>query len=301
MMHRLHEELRKLPRLERSAGIVWQAMLRYSAIDGEQRAAAFAYYAFFALFPLILLIVMIGTAFYSGDTERVQESVIGFVHEYIPVGYESQSKVLIAVQAVLNSRGGASILAILGLAWTSLRFFHALVRGVNKAWGTVEYSWWRLPIKNLYMLGVLMSALLLGIVVPLLVQGFTSYLERYNIPLATSLAIQGLELARRLIPTVVLFYGFSVFYMLAPRGRKTFRSIWIAAVVVTVSLQALKALFVLYTSNVVNFNAVYGAFGGVIALLMWIYLSGSIIIFGACLSATRAEAPVLPTGPPVWK
>ena len=37
-------------------------------------------------------------------------------------------------------------------------------------------------------------------------------------------------------------------------------------------------------------NAVYGAFGGMMALLLWIYLSGCVFIFGACLCAGQAEA-----------
>ncbi|MGZ9124416.1 MAG: YhjD/YihY/BrkB family envelope integrity protein [Candidatus Binatia bacterium] len=36
-------------------------------------------------------------------------------------------------------------------------------------------------------------------------------------------------------------------------------------------------------------NAVYGALGGVMALLLWIYLFGCIFIFGACLCAAQAE------------
>jgi Ca2+-transporting ATPase len=46
---------------------------------------------------------------------------------------------------------------------------------------------------------------------------------------------------------------------------------------------------VLYTKNIGQFNAVYGTFGSVVALLLWIYLSGSIIILGGCLSASKYE------------
>ncbi len=298
MHERIWAELKKLPRLERVAHLVWAAIQRYSAIDGEQRAAAFAYYAFFALFPLVLLLVTIGTNFFSEKPTEVQDAIIGFINDYIPVGYQSQNAVVTTIQAVIKTRGSVSVVAALGLIWTSLRFFQALVRGVNKAWGTLEYSWWRLPIKNAYMVCILMSALLLGIVMPFLVEAFTAYWERYSIPLAGSaVVVQILDLARRLVPTVVLFYGFSVFYMLAPRGRKPFKSIWIAALVVTIALQLVKAIFVLYTKNVVNFNAVYGAFGSVIAMLVWIYLSGSIIIFGACLSAAHEHAPLVRTKP----
>jgi Ca2+-transporting ATPase len=46
---------------------------------------------------------------------------------------------------------------------------------------------------------------------------------------------------------------------------------------------------VIYLKNFATLNAVYGAFGGTMALLLWIYLSGCIIIFGACLCAARTE------------
>ncbi len=45
----------------------------------------------------------------------------------------------------------------------------------------------------------------------------------------------------------------------------------------------------LYTKNIGHFNALYGTFGSVVALLLWIYLSGSIIILGGCLSAAKYE------------
>jgi len=41
-------------------------------------------------------------------------------------------------------------------------------------------------------------------------------------------------------------------------------------------------------------NAVYGAFGGIMALLLWIYISGCVFIFGACLCASQAGSR---TGP----
>ena len=42
--------------------------------------------------------------------------------------------------------------------------------------------------------------------------------------------------------------------------------------------------------DIATLNAVYGAFAGIMALLLWIFLSGCIFIFGACLCAGQAEA-----------
>jgi len=48
-------------------------------------------------------------------------------------------------------------------------------------------------------------------------------------------------------------------------------------------------LFVIYLKDYATLNAVYGVFGGIMALLLWIYFSGCIFIFGACLCAAQAE------------
>lgn len=295
MFERVHQLLGiRSPRLAEIFNVLWRAIHRYSDIDGNQRAAAFAYYSLLAIFPLILLLVSIGTMFFSGDPEDIRKTILGFINEYAPVGATQENAVLSTVETVIKTRGSASVIALLGLAWTSLRFFQALVRGVNRAWGTVEFVWWKVPIKNFFMIGVLASALLLGVIMPLILQGITSFWVKYDIPLASSAVAHLLDLVRRLVPTVVLFYGFIVFYSFAPQPRKTFRSVWIASLLVTIALQLLKATFVLYARNLANFNAIYGTLGSVIALLMWIYLSGSIIIFGACFSAARAGVVALP-------
>lgn len=49
-------------------------------------------------------------------------------------------------------------------------------------------------------------------------------------------------------------------------------------------------LFVIYLKNFARLNAIYGAFGGITALLLWVYISGCILIFGACLCAAQAQA-----------
>jgi Ca2+-transporting ATPase len=54
-------------------------------------------------------------------------------------------------------------------------------------------------------------------------------------------------------------------------------------------MQAAESLFEIYLKNFATLNAVYGAFGGIMALQLWIYLSGCIFIFGACLCGVQVE------------
>lgn len=275
---------KSMPTLTWLLRVAWRTIMKFSEIDGEQRAASFAYYAFLSLFPLVLLLFLFVSQF------RDPEGILPFIQNYIPLSSTEEIGIRTALNGFIDQRGKASLIALLGVAWTSLRFFQALVRGVNRAWGTIEYSWWRLPIKNLLMVAIMATALLIGLVAPTILNFVQAWLERYSVPYATGLIVWVFALANRLVPLVVLFFGFLMFYKTAPRRHPAFRYVWVPALVVTLMLQALQALFILYAKNFANFNAIYGAFGGAIALLMWIYFSGSVIILGGCMSASTAEA-----------
>jgi YihY family inner membrane protein len=267
--------------------VLWLTLVKYSTIDGQQRAASFAYYAFFALFPLLLLLVTIGSYFFN--PARVGDVVLDAVSHYVLVDTDKHDLVRETIRGVIKARRGVGLFAVLGLLWSSLRFFQSLVIGVNRAWGTHEYSWWRLPIQNMLMVGVLASALLVGFLMPVMLHAFQTMIAAINLSFGASALVLTFNFVRFLLPSMVMFYGFSMFYILAPRRRTTFREVWVGSLTVTVLLQALQVLFILYAKNVANFNKVYGAFGCVIAVLMWVYLSGSVIILGGCYCAARAE------------
>ena len=266
--------------------VLWLTLLKYSAIDGEQRAASFAYYAFFALFPLMLLLIAIGSYFFNPVT--VSATVLEAVNHYVLVETSKQDLVSRTIRGVVRARRGVGSFALLSLLWSSLRFFQSLVRGVNRAWGTHEYTWWRLPIQNLLMVIVVASALLVGVLAPTILDSIEN-LVKLKLTFGLDLIALGIRFVRFLVPTAVLFYGFSMFYMLAPRRRTTFREVWGGALAVSLLLQLLQFLFILFAKKVAPFNAVYGAFGSVIAVLTWVYLTGSVIILGGCFCAALAE------------
>lgn len=274
----------------RVGAIAWRAVQKFDETDGEQRAASFAYYAFFSMFPLILLLITIGTSF-LGPKADASSKIIAYVSTQIPLEEQDMKAVISTINGVVQSRKSAGFIAIGVLFWTSLRFFQALVRGVNRAWGTKEYSWWRLPIKNLGMLGILTSVLFVGIIAPMVLKQIEDFYWFHSRQIGLDFSVLGyvFEFAKLLIPVVVLFTGMSLFFKYAPRRPTRFIEVWSAALFVTVSLELLQRLFVLYTRNIGNFNALYGTFGSVVALLLWIYLSGSIIILGGCISAARYE------------
>lgn len=277
-------------RLRRCGAVFWRAVVKYDETDGEQRAASFAYYAFFALFPLIVLLITVSTMF-VGNPEFATNAIAAQFKERMPVDPELTDGVIRTIQGVMTSRTKASLIAFAILVWSAIRFFQALVHGVNRAWGTKDYSWWRLPIKNFAMVGILASALLLGILAPTILNNIEYFYWRHAWEFHLDFLVMNHLFAagRLLLPPLVLFYGFTMFYKFAPRRRTKFREIWIAALVVTIGMDVLQRVFLLYTRSITDFNVLYGTFGSIVAFLMWIYLTGSLIIFGGCLAAAQYE------------
>lgn len=283
-MQWIWKQIREGPR------ILWEATWTFVEIDGEQRAASFAYYALFSLVPLFALMLTAGSTFFESS------EVIRTVQQYFPLGEAEQEFLWQMVASLERSRGSVTAVSIAILTWCSLRFFQALVRGVNRAWHTIEIPWWQMPLKNLLMVAVLGSAMLIGLVAPALLQAakkvllaFQGFLSQ-RVPGLDLEQLAGIfDLGRLFLAGGVLFYSFTLLYMLAPRRRVYFRQVWIPALLVTFALQAFQIAFVNYLPRFVNYNAIYGTVGVMMLLLLWVYVSGVVIFLGACLCSAGAK------------
>jgi Ca2+-transporting ATPase len=154
------------------------------------------------------------------------------------------------------------------------------------------YNWWRLPMKSLLLFGLMSVAVLLGIAVPVL----ATMAKHWLFPVYDFRSwVYGL--GSFIIPLAAVFFSLSLLYQFAPRRPTRFAEVWVGALCATVLLRAAESLFVIYLKNFATLNAVYGAFGGIMALLLWIYVSGCIFIFGACLCVAQAKtSPPIPRG-----
>jgi len=277
--------------LEGATRRVWEKLRlggsTFSRIDGTQWAGAFAFNAFFSLFPLVVLLVTVASHFV--DRDQAATEVIAYLEGYVPMSGEMREQIVNTITGVVSARGGVGAIAFLMLVWAALRCFTTLIRATNRAWGLEGYNWWRLPLKSLMVLGTTAGAVLLGLTVPVLVRITKVWLLPTPDVGSWVYGLGGI-----LISSLAVFLGLSLFYRLAPRRRTRFAEVWVAALCATILLWVGEKLFLIYLTHFATLNAVYGAFGGIMALLLWIYISGCIFIFGACLCAGRAS--VLPRG-----
>ena len=275
--------------IHQARAVVVLSIARFRSIDGPERAAAFAYYAFFALFPVLVLLVTIASA--GVDHDRAVGDVVRYVEGYLPIGTELQSRISHTVAGVIKQGKVAGGVAVVMLIWVAIQGVTTLINTTNRAWGTEAHNWWRLPLRSLVVLGIVICTVLLGMTLPVLARAAQHWLFPPDDLLPWMFDIS----VGFVMPLAVVFIGLCWFYKLAPGRTTRFAEVWLAALVTTALLRASEILFVVYLRDFATYNAVYGTFGGIMALMVWLYLSGCIIILGACLCAAQAEMrqPVL--------
>jgi YihY family inner membrane protein len=197
---------------------------------------------------------------------------------------EMQHHIFNAIASVVKARKHAGAMAFLLLVWVALKCFSTLICATNRAWGIADYNWWRQPLKSLVFLVITMGAVLLGMAGPALAR-----MSKIWLFTESNFHSWVYTIGSFFIPLLFVFFGLSLFYRLAPRRPTRFIEVWIPALCATALLQAAESPFVIYLKNFASFNVVFGVIGGIMALLLWIYVSGYIFIFGACLCAAQDE------------
>lgn len=161
---------------------IWEllklAVKKFLLIDGAHWAGAFAFNAFFSLFPLIILFVTMASVFI--DREQAGNEVIAYLERFVPISGEMQSYIFNTIASVIKSRGQAGAVSLLILVWVVLQAFNTLISATNRAWGVRAHNWWRAPLKSLALLGIMVGAVLLGMVAPVLMKMVKGWLFPVN-------------------------------------------------------------------------------------------------------------------------
>jgi membrane protein len=262
-----------------------RSVTRFGAARGAEAAAAIAYYAIFSIFPLLMVFNLLAGLFFrpSEATERV----IMFFTQASPALQSTLREFFLAsspqVQAV-------SWLAPLTLIWSASGVFNTLTRSVNRAWPSAKG---RSYIQNrLIALGIILILLAL-LLVWLVTVAVLNLLPLLNIPILGRLDIYRTWLWRLLTTILPWALGglfFFAIYRWLPNTHVQRRDAAWSALAATLLWQVTSWGFTLYLrSSFSNFQWLYGSLGTGVALLLWVYLSAMILLWGAHFSAALAN------------
>ena len=269
----LSRQARRIPGL----ALVLDAWAAYRRDEMGILAAALAYYLLLTLFPLLLLLIALASPFLSG--QAIIRDTVRFVSAYLPTVDRELTFIL---RDVVNARGPVTVIAILGLLWSASGFFDLLQRGLNRAWSVKQLRpLWRTRLVSIAAVIVVGALFALSFV--------TSALTRAGVQYRVDFGNSRVEVVSTILTTLLSFCLFAVIYKVFPFVRIEWRQIWPSALLAAVLWEAGKYIFVWYLLNFARLNLVYGSVGAVIALMVWGYITATILLLGAELSAVEAR------------
>jgi membrane protein len=250
--------------------------------DLTDLAAALTYYGFLAMFPTMLaLVALLGLA-----GESATDELLDNISELAPGPARD-----ILVSAVENLRGStesASVLLFVGLGvalWSASGYVAAFMRASNKIYELEEGR----PLPKALGVRVAITVVLLLLLATIALSvGLTGPIARDvgDVVGVGDTAVDVWSIAKwpALLALATLLFAF--LYWAAPNAKQPgFR--WISAGgILGVAVWVIASLgFAFYVSNFGSYNATYGAIGGVIVFLIWLWLSNVALLLGAELNA----------------
>lgn len=243
-------------------------------------AAGVAFYGLLALFPAITACLAI--AGLLTDPAGVVSELGRFA---APLPEEAARIIIDQASAVAGSQdGGLGLAAIAGLLlalWSASRGMASLIEGMNIAYDERDR---RGLIKGALLTYGLTVFLMVGFLVGLAVAAvLPALLAALDLGAATELLARLASWAALLLLTMT---GLSILYRYGPdRARAKWRWITPGALAATLVWLAGSFLFAFYVSNFASYNETFGTLGGVVVLLMWLWLSAYAILLGAELDS----------------
>jgi len=278
----------------------WFAILKrtfreFKADNLTDWAAALTYYGILALFPAIIVLVSILGLVGQSATQPLLDNV-----STLAPG-PAKDIVTGAIQQVGGSRGSAGFAFVIGLAtalWSASSYVGAFSRASNAIYEVEEgRPFWKLRPVQLAVTTV-MILLLAACAIAVVVTGPLAQRVGDIVGLGST-AVTAWDIAKWPVIAFVVVTMFAILYYASPNVKQPgFKWITPGGIFALVLWIVTSALFAFYVANFSSYNKTYGALAGVVAFLVWLWISNIAILFGAEMNAEVERQRELEKGVP---
>jgi len=246
----------------------------------DARSAQFAYYAMLMVAPLLILII---GALAQIPSENVLDTFQASADRTLPhSAYEVIRNQINDIRD--HSSVGLMVLATVVLGFAGSEFFLTISRGLNASYGVSEER----SVIKLYGMALLLClgafvTLLTALVLLVLGPTLGGWLEEKGHHLANVVFDRTLRMT---VITGVILFSTSIIYWITPNLRQRWKLFTPGNVFTTVGWVAISLGFRFYVENFARYNETYGAIGGVIVLMVWLYFVGMTFMMGGLINGT---------------
>ncbi|RZF65494.1 YihY/virulence factor BrkB family protein [Sphingomonas populi] len=258
--------------------------------DGFIHAGNLAYLALLTVFPFFILAAVIASLL--GQSAETQRAVASFLH-VLPSSVADLLRD--PIQHVLAARRGSSLawLGALVALWSVGSFVETIRDIFRRAYGVKSTKpFWHYRLSSM---AVIIASVILA-VFSFIVQGVLVAAEQFIytlLPFAKDIA--GWVGLSRAIPGVVMFIALYMLFLSVTPSKYRFGGHspeWPGALFTTGWWLSITALLPMVLARLADYDLTYGSLAGVIITLLFFFLVGLGIVFGAHLNAALAEPPL---------
>ncbi len=260
-------------------------------------AAALTYFGLLSLFPA--LIAMVSIVGLVGDPQATTKTLTDIVGSLGPS--TAADTFAGPIEQITSNRSSAGILLIVGIAtalWSASGYVGAFTKAANVIYETPEgRPFWKLkPLQILITL--VMILLLAAVLLAVVLTG--PVVDAVAGPLGIgSTAVTIWNIAKWPVMLVVVIFMFAVLFHASPNVKLPgFKWVTVGAVVAIVVWIVASALFAFYVANFGSYNKTYGTLGGVVGLLVWMWITNIALLLGMELNAERERSREIEAGVP---
>jgi len=280
------------------AGVLKRTVSEFKEDKLTVWAAALTYYGILSIFPLLLVLVsLLGLVGQSAT-----QPLIDNVGKLAPG--PAKDIVTSAIQNLQQSKGAAGILFFVGLAgalWSASGYIAAFMQASNAIWDVEEGRpiWKTIPLRLAITLFtvVLLAVMALAVVLT----GPIAKQVGSVIGLGDT-AVTVWDIAKWPVLIVIVSFLFAFLYWASPNVRHPkFRWVSPGGLVAVLLWIVASAAFAFYVANFASYNKTYGALGGVIIYLVWLWITNVVILLGAEFNAEIERGRQIQAGRPAEK
>jgi membrane protein len=276
-------------------GVLKRTVTEFKEDNLTDWAAALTYYGILSIFPALLALVSVLGLIGESATQPLLDNLAT-----VAPG-PAQEIVTSAIQNLQQSQGAAGILFIVGLAgaiWSASGYVAAFMRASNAIYDVGEGRpvWKTLPLR--VVLTVVLVVLLAICAVAVVLTGGLAEQAGKLLGIGDT-AVTVWDIAKWPVLIVLVSLMFAILYWAAPNVKQPgFRWVSPGGLLAVIIWIIASAAFAFYVANFASYNKTYGALGGVIIFLVWLWISNIAVLLGAEFNAELQRGKQIEAGHP---
>lgn len=266
--------------------ILRRAIYKFGANGGTDMAAALTYFTVLSIFPALLAIVSLLGVF--GHGEESAAVILAFLKDNAPA--QMYAILEDPIKQITGDHGAGLVLltGILSAIWSASGYTGSFGRALNTVYNVREgRPGWLLKPINVLVTAVLIILVVLMILMMLLGVTVLDLVGQYVPETVDMELIKLIWLNGRWVLILLMAIGLiTLLYAATPNVRRFKAWKLSAGAALALAGMGLGAFgFTLYANNFSKYNATYGLIGGVIVMLLFIWIMNNMLLFGAHLDA----------------